>query len=354
MLKPRSIEVVEQPEPPGRYAPSWVDWLTDRIDRLPIPAWLAYAVVFIVLLLMANVAGWLDGRLPIGFFDAYLSSLAVYPIAALAGMHYLDVEARAALEQLRPALPIEEEEFLALRYRLTTLPAGATVIWSLIGLAFAVAYIVLGLDSSLGQRGPAVLAFDVGLALIGFPLLAVLLFHTIRQLWLISRIQGRMANIDVFQLDPLLAFSRVTARNGLIILGLGYLSAATEPTTFTFENPTLVAFVAISILTAVAAFVLPIYGMHQRIAEEKARLAAQANRDLQISLAEVSRRARTGDLTDADALNKQLSSLVTQRDVVTRIPSWPWQPATFRGFATAVLLPIALWLVFRALDRLIA
>jgi hypothetical protein len=345
---------VEQPEPPGRYAPSWVDWLTDRIDRLPIAAWLAYAGVFIVLLLMTNMAGWLDGRLPIGSFDAYLSSLAVYPIAALAGIHYLDAEARGALEQLRPMLSVDDDEFITLRYRLTTLPANATIIWTLIGLAFAVAYIVLGLASSLRLRGPAVLAVDTATALVGFPLLAVLLFHTVRQLRLISRIQGRMARIDVFQLDPLLAFSRVTARNGLIILGLGYLSAATEPSTFTFENPTLIAFVAISILTAVAAFVLPMYGMHRRIADEKARLVAEANRDLQASLAEVSRRARSGDLTDADALNKQLSSLVIQRDVITRIPSWPWQPATFRGFATAILLPIALWLVFRALDRLIA
>lgn len=354
MLTPRSIEIVEQPEPPGRYAPSWVDWITDRIDRLPIPAWLGYAGVLVVLLLMTNVAGWLDGRLPIGSFDPYLSSLAVYPIAALAGIHYLDAEARGALEQLRPMLSVDDEEFVTLRYRLTTLPANVTVVWTLIGLAFAVAYSVLALDSSLRLRGPAVLAVDTAIALIGFPLLAVLVFHTVRQLWLISHIQGRMAKIDVFQLDPLLAFSRVTARNGLIILGLGYLSAATDPSTFTFENPTLIAFVAISILTAVAAFVLPMYGMHQRIADEKGRLAAEANRDLQNSLAEVSHRARTSDLTDADALNKQLSSLVIQRDVITRIPSWPWQPATFRGFATAVLLPIALWLVIRTLDRLIA
>lgn len=344
---------MEQPNQPDRFAPSWVDRVTDWIDRLPGPTWVAYAAVFVILLVAANAAGWIDGNLPIGSLDLYLSSLAVYPVAALASIHYLDAKARAALEQLRPALSVGDDEFESLRYRLTTLPAGATVIWSLIGLAFAVGYVLLGLDSSLRLRGPVVLAFDVALACVGFPLLAVLFFHTIRQLRLISQLQA-MATIDAFQLEPLLAFSGVTARNGMIILGLGYMSAATEPTTFTFENPTLIAFVVISILIAVAAFVLPIYGMHGRIAEEKGRLAAQASRDLQVSLAEISRRARNRDLTDADALNKQLSSLVLQRDVIARIPSWPWQPATLRGFATAVVLPIVLWIVFRALDRVIA
>ncbi len=345
---------MEDPKTESRIVASWVDRLTDGIDRLPGPAWLVYFVVFVALVLSANATGWLDGNLPVGSFDLYLSSLAVYPIVGLAAIHYLDREAAAALERLRPALTITDSDFHALCQRLTTLPAGATVVWSLVGLAFAVGYVALGVDSSLQVRGSVSLAFDIAVAMIGFPLLAVLFFHTVRQLRLISQIQDRLATIDVFQLDPLLAFSSVTARNGLIILGLGYLSAATEPSTFTFENPTLIAFVVISMLIAIAAFVLPMYGMHQRIAEEKSRLAAQASRDLQFVLAEISGRVRTGDHMNADALNKQLSSLVIQRDVIARIPTWPWQPATVRGFSTAVLLPIALWLVFRALDRLIA
>lgn len=335
-------------------APSWVDRLTEAIDRLPGPAWVAYVVALGVLSLGANAAGWIEGSVPSGSLEPVLLSLGFYPVVALAAIHYLDAEARTALERLRPGLSVDDDGFSSLRYRLTTLPRGVTLIWTFVGLAFAIGYVVFGQGSSVRLLGPTVIAVDIAIALIGFPLLAVLFFHTVRQLGLISRIQAQLVSVDAFQLEPLRAFSVVTARNGIVILALGYLSVATDPATFTLANPTLFLFVVVSILVAIAAFMLPMYGMHERIAEEKKRLAAEANRDLQMVLAEVSRRARNGDLTDADAINKQLSSLVIQRDVIARIPTWPWQPATLRGFVTAVLLPIVLGLALRALDRLLA
>jgi hypothetical protein len=36
---------------------------------------------------------------------------------------------------------------------------------------------------------------------------------------------------------------------------------------------------------------------------------------------------------------------------VTRASTWPWAPETLRGFVTALVLPIALWLVYRFLDQ---
>ena len=345
--------MVQEAESSARFPPSWADALTRFIERLPGPAWVTYTTLFLVLLLVTNATGWLDGSLPIGSFDLYLSSLAVYPVVALAAIYYLDAKAVAALETMRPALAVDDHDFELLRYELATMPARPTIVWSLVGLAFALGYIAFGQAGPVAGGGLPVLLLDGLMALIGFPLLAVLFFHTLRQLRLISRIQSQMVWIDVFQLEPLLALSGVTARNGIIIVGLAYVSAATDPSTFALTNPTLLAFVVISILIAIAAFILPLNGIHQRIAEEKERLTVGANRDLQSVLAEISRRARAVDLTDADALNKQLSSLVIQRDVIARIPTWPWEAATLRAFVTAVLLPIALWFVFRALDRLI-
>jgi hypothetical protein len=345
---PGTIARMVDTEPGVRVAPSWVDRLTDQIDRLPVPAWLVYLVVFLALIVTANAAGWLDGYLPIGSFDVYLSSVAAFGLGCLAAIHYLDREAGIALERLRPALTVSDEGYGDLRYQLTTLPAGTTIAWTFVGLAIAIAY---SFDSSLVGRGSASVALDVSAALLGGPLLAVLFYHTVRQLRLVSQIQGQLTEIDIFQLDPLLAFSGVTARTGMIILGMGYLLTAPEPAPFDWA---VIGFVAISILLGIAAFVLPMYGMHQRIAHEKSRLGSLANRDLQVALADLSSRAQARDLTNADALNQQLSSLLTKRDVIAGIPTWPWEPATVRGFATAVLLPIVLWLVFRALEQLFA
>ena len=280
-------------------------------------------------------------------------SLAIYPVLGLAAIHYLDDAAARALDRLAPALSVDDDDLHGLRDQLTTLPPETAVRASLAGLAFAIGYVVLGSLAHVRQVGPAVLVFDAAMAMIGFPILALLFYHTVRQLRLISRIQSGLPAVDVFRLQPLYAFSGVTARSGLVLVGLAYLSALTDPSTFTLTNPTLLGFVVISILIATAAFIVPMYGMHERIVGEKARLEAEADRDLKDAFAELSTRARTRDLTEAAAFNDFLSSLTTRREVLSRIPTWPWQAATLRGFVTAVLLPIALWLAFRALDRLL-
>jgi hypothetical protein len=101
-----------------RLAPSWVDRIIDQVDRLPGPAWLFYVGLLLALVLVANTAGWLDGYLPIGSFDVYLSSAAAFGLGCLAAIHYLDREAGIALERLRPALSVADKRFDDLRHRL--------------------------------------------------------------------------------------------------------------------------------------------------------------------------------------------------------------------------------------------
>lgn len=326
-----------------RYAASWVDHLTATIERLPGPWWAPYLIAFGVLLVVANGAAWFDGTLALGSLDAYLSSLAVYPVAAVGAIHYLDGEASNALDRLRPALPIDDKAIESLRYRLTTLPADQGLAWSALGLAIALAYAAFGPSTPDHVASATVRAIDIAIALVGTPLLAVLFFHIVRQLRSISAIQRQIRRIDVFDLRPLHAFSGVTARSGLIILMLAYVGIATDPSTF----------VVVAVAVAIAAFVVPLLGTQRRIAAEKERVTAETNHDLHLVLTEISRRIRAGDLADADALNKQLDSLVTRRDLVLRISTWPWDAGTLRAFATAVLVPIGLWLVFRLLERLL-
>ncbi len=57
------------------------------------------------------------------------------------------------------------------------------------------------------------------------------------------------------------------------------------------------------------------------------------------------RRARMG-------LNKALGTMLQQRDVVARLPTWPWSAGTLRAFVTAILLPLGLFIVQRVLSQL--
>jgi hypothetical protein len=55
-----------------------------------------------------------------------------------------------------------------------------------------------------------------------------------------------------------------------------------------------------------------------------------------------------------DDMNKALASLETERNLLTRIPTWAWQPEALRGLVVALVLPLVLWLVQALLQRLLA
>ena len=57
-------------------------------------------------------------------------------------------------------------------------------------------------------------------------------------------------------------------------------------------------------------------------------------------------------MTNADQLDKTLSAVLAERDVIAHLSTWPWSATTFRGFASALLLPIAIFLITRFIDRL--
>lgn len=48
-----------------------------------------------------------------------------------------------------------------------------------------------------------------------------------------------------------------------------------------------------------------------------------------------------------------LGALTAQRDLIVRLPTWPWSTAALTRFLSAVLLPIGLWLITRVLERIV-
>lgn len=60
-----------------------------------------------------------------------------------------------------------------------------------------------------------------------------------------------------------------------------------------------------------------------------------------------------GDLARADGLNKQLASMLQQREVLATLRTWPWSTGTLRAVITAILLPIVLFIVQSLLSRVL-
>ena len=116
-------------------------------------------------------------------------------------------------------------------------------------------------------------------------------------------------------------------------------------TLFTFLSTVLFS------LLAVAVFLLPLLGLHQLLVREKERLQAEANSRLQAHIQQLHRRIDACQLEDADAVNKHMSSLALEMEILAKLPTWPWQPGTLNLILTAVFLPIILWLLQQLLER---
>jgi len=56
-------------------------------------------------------------------------------------------------------------------------------------------------------------------------------------------------------------------------------------------------------------------------------------------------------LQEVSKLNDALKALTSQREILARIPTWPWRPGLFAGFVSIIVLPLVLILIQFALGR---
>ncbi len=83
--------------------------------------------------------------------------------------------------------------------------------------------------------------------------------------------------------------------------------------------------------------------------EQKERLQHAAQGRLQVALADMAHEVDTGDLSRADAWSKTLANLQIEGEILAKLPTWHWSTGTLRGFVSALLLPITLFLIQRLL-----
>jgi len=336
------------------YAPSWVDYVIAGIQRLPGPSWLYYLGLWLLLFLLANAVKWADGSQPLGTIEPLWALRVVQGVYFLALMHYLKGVAGRALQTFRPALGVSEDEYARLHYQLTTLPAWPALLVSGLGLAIAIWFVLSEPAPTDYVTSPLAAAFDgVSLALVLAPL-GAMLHHTVHQIRTVSRIHAAATRIDLFQPDPLHAFSGLAARTvgGYILIMdptilylLGFMPEE-------MSDPRTLGVLAFMTLLLAVSFFLPLLGMHQRMEEEKTRLQTEANRRLEATIAELHRRIDAGDTASFTELQRGMTALEIEREALAGIPTWPWQPGTLRLVISALLFPVVVWSIQRVLEYL--
>lgn len=338
------------------YSQSWIDRLTDRLEGFPIPLWLLYPVLFILITLILHIDIWIEGTLPLWKVDGSTLQLPLWMLVTLGCVHYLDHHAYSAMKNFRSALKGGEEKFDTLTYQLVNLPRTTVLVITAISILLVLGAnlflpVLLGqaVETLVGRILASIagtLAFACG---IGF------IYHTVRQLILVVKIYREPIRINLFNPDPLYSFSALTARTSVIwilLLGLSYVvNVIYDP-----GDPSVKAlpfFIVLNTTLAILCFFWPLWGIHQRLVLEKQTLAEENNRRLEHGLAELHRRMDEDDFKEMGDFRNGLSGLLTFRDEIKKLSTWPWQPTTFRGVLSAIFLPIMLWLLQEVLSRLL-
>jgi hypothetical protein len=334
------------------YAPSWVDRLTDGVRRLPGPSLFYYLGAWLVLLALELGIKWADGTYAQGTvfpFHVVLTLNAVYVVALI---HYLDDMAARALRQFRPALDVSDAEFAQLRYELTTLPARPTLLATAIGAAWIAIFLVVFAGNLLGEAkvftSPAATLLDGALLFVIWGSNGALVYHTIHQLQLVSRIYT-MARVNVFRLGPLYAFSALTARTAVGWLFITYAFIGSLPGLV--NNPAVIGSVIGLTLLAVVTFAVPLLGIHGMLEAEKHRLLDEAGAQLELSILETHGHLDEHALDHVPALKTAMEYLLAEKEMLAKLPTWPWQPGTIGGLGAALILPIVLWAIQHVLER---
>jgi hypothetical protein len=340
---------IDQTAPERRPASGWIDRVLTLPDRAPGPTWAWYVAFTVALLVGAHLPVWMAGIRSIGDLEPFVivpAAIIVYGVVLIAALRRV---AAAAFEDFRPALGIDDGRTDTWKRDLLTIPDRPALAAIVIAALFVNA-VFFGSPSS-AAFAPTVVVNAIGVILweIAVALGAITLVFALRQLRMVSRLHRLATNVDVFEPGPINAFSRLTAATSLGLLLVAFLLVGPSAT-YALSN--LLTGVVL-ILVAIASFVLPLRGMHDRLASERSRLLSESHARLRSTLERIHSMVDSDEIGRADQLQSALASLLSERDLLMRLSTWPWSAGTFRGIASAVALPIALWLIFRVLERVI-
>jgi hypothetical protein len=341
--------------PLRRQNVSWVNFVTGVVDRLPLigPVWYGLAAMLALALFAVN--DWLALGRPLEALRPFHIVLALEPVYALGLMHLLDERASHAFKRMHP-LVNPPEAYDALHQQLVTLPARTTLTASLVGMALGLGAVLLARISLPAafqpflSEGSARSFVEVWLVLTWF-VFGALFWHTLHQLREINLIYVHRTIIDLDHYQPLFHFSKVSGLTavGLIIIPYAWYLAVPN----LVLEPMGLLFGALFPLFAAAAFLWPLVGIHNLMVEAKGQALLENAAVLKGLRERLVSHATTDTLGGAPDLSDALVAIRGEREALLRVPTWPWQPGTPRSVAIALLLPLVLWFLQMALQRVL-
>jgi hypothetical protein len=335
----------DPPLPPLPYPPSWLDQVTAWVRQLPVPAWLFYLTLWLLLFCIETVVKWRDGTYAVGALYPFHLVFTATAFSVLSTKQYLQKTSSSALDELRPVLNTTAVEYEELHYRFTTFPARPIVLVSCIGIGIGLLFIPLYmLRVPSVKYGSSALAFGLDTLVIVWTWanIACAVYANIYLMRLVDYIYTTHTQIDLFALDSLYALTRPLALLALSMLFWAYAWVVTTPGMLI--HPVGLGVILGFSLIAVATFVLPLVGVHRLLVEQKRKVQREIALLLKRLIGEAHQQIDANALENLPRLKEAMQTLLTEEEVVAKISTWPWRPGTVGALTTTLLLPLVLWL----------
>lgn len=320
--------------------------MADRASRLsgiPLIDVLLAVGLPVLLYVVAQAAGWVAGARPVGTLEPTIVVpviLTGYVAAAIVVMRRV---AMGAFVLFQPALGDAVADPEAVARSLGSPPLRASLVAIVIfEIVITGSYLSSPAASATIPDAWPDAGFVWAAWMTAVAVFATIVVFAIHQLRIVSRLHEIAPNIDLFRPAPINAFSRLTVTVAIGLLPLLLFSVGAENALL--QVPAMA-------LLIVTSFALPLRGLHGRLAREKRRLFDASTARFEAVRARVHAAVDTGELGQAPLLQAAMAAVLAERDVIAKLPTWPWTTTVFRGFASAVLVPILLWLAIRVLER---
>jgi hypothetical protein len=333
------------------YQASFIDRFMDFIERLPLPYWLTYLLLFVLEVTLLYIFSWADGWLPAYTFDPIMMLFPVWLWGSLAIMTYLDRLSLSALVAFSPLLEAEELRRTHLRYKFANMPARGVLLSGLFWVIIYAIFILITYEAFFTGYGIGTV-LSVVIILVGLFTYftgSAIYYHSLRKLRLVNDTVKLARQFNLFQLDPVYAFSRVTSQIGIAWMLLLSLTLLIFP--IRLAPVPVLSLLVVQILLALAAFVLPLWIVNRRLVAEKRRLVSELNQRLQATIERLHRDIDESRLEQMSQLNDGMASLMAERGVLNSIHTWPWRSGTLTGFLSAVGLPIVLFILQLVIEK---
>jgi putative flippase GtrA len=323
-----------------------------RVDRAGWRGAGPFLALFLVQLAWAHAVLWASDRVPVGSVDAYAVVLSLYAPYSLAALLVAGRVARRCLVTFWPATGRPLDEQPAWIHRFSGAPARLEAVAFAIGLAVGIGVLFSAPEALLGpgDRATSLVAY-VPVFVLSYIVSAVVLATIARWLWFVDRLHRDATALDPWDRGPVYAFSRFT-----VVVGVGAALPAYVSYVATaryYESNAVGALFAVSVVAiSLIAFVAPLWSIHDRLVDEKRRLVAEVEGRIARTADELYGRIDVGAFEETKAIGEALGGLNVLRERIQRLPTWPWPPQLLRGFLTALLLPIAIYVVTRAISAL--